>query len=149
LKLKYDEPLSNFAFNVNVRHYNQTTEQTTKPTTKQPTEQTTEPTTDRAADGAADRAAEQAAEQTTDQPPAAASGAWTPSQRNLWVGAGVTSRLHFDAHDNLHGVLHGRKVFLLFPPHTSRVEPAEHAEGGRAWRILLATSSSTFETLVS
>jgi hypothetical protein len=57
-----------------------------------------------------------------DQPPGEPqpTSTWTPSQRNLWVGAGVTSRLHFDAHDNLHGVLHGRKIFLLYPPNTVR-----------------------------
>lgn len=54
---------------------------------------------------------------------------WSPSQRNLWVGAGVTSRLHFDAHDNLHAVLHGGKVFHLYPPDSARVQPKRRVEG--------------------
>lgn len=45
------------------------------------------------------------------------------------VGGSVTSRIHFDAHDNLHAVLHGRKVFHLYPPDSSRVRPAPRIEG--------------------
>eukprot|EP01018_Ginkgo_biloba_P025785 Gb_02948 [translate_table: standard] len=37
-------------------------------------------------------------------------------QRNLWVGAMVTSRIHFDAMDNIHVCLSGKKLFHLYPP---------------------------------
>eukprot|EP00899_Mesostigma_viride_P018267 jgi/Mesvir1/26441/Mv16124-RA.4 len=37
-------------------------------------------------------------------------------QRNLWMGTSATSRIHFDALDNLHILLAGRKVFHLYPP---------------------------------
>lgn len=37
-------------------------------------------------------------------------------QRNLWVGAIVTSRIHFDALDNVHSCISGTKLFHLYPP---------------------------------
>lgn len=37
-------------------------------------------------------------------------------QRNLWVGAIVTSRIHFDALDNVHACISGTKLFHLYPP---------------------------------
>eukprot|EP00249_Psilotum_nudum_P019383 c27223_g1_i4 orf=197-1408(+) len=37
-------------------------------------------------------------------------------QRNLWMGALVTSRLHFDALDNVHVCLSGKKLFHLYSP---------------------------------
>ncbi|KAH9312319.1 hypothetical protein KI387_027354, partial [Taxus chinensis] len=37
-------------------------------------------------------------------------------QRNLWVGAIVTSRIHFDALDNVHVCISGKKIIHLYPP---------------------------------
>jgi hypothetical protein len=49
---------------------------------------------------------------------------------NIWIGTrGVTSRLHFDASDNLYTQLSGYKRFVLFPPevhHLLYVRPSLH-----------------------
>eukprot|EP00850_Spirogloea_muscicola_P013076 SM000087S23358 [mRNA] locus=s87:246084:248724:- [translate_table: standard] len=37
-------------------------------------------------------------------------------QQNLWVGSSVTSRIHFDALDNVHICISGSKVFHLYSP---------------------------------
>lgn len=50
-------------------------------------------------------------------------------QRNLWVGAAVTSRLHFDALDNIHTVWAGRKVANLYSPFDSCVVHASRQPG--------------------
>uniref|UniRef100_A0A7S0QY96 JmjC domain-containing protein n=1 Tax=Pyramimonas obovata TaxID=1411642 RepID=A0A7S0QY96_9CHLO len=44
-------------------------------------------------------------------------------QRNVWWGRSVTSRLHFDAMDNLYTMVHGVKTFHLYPPGAVRPEP--------------------------
>jgi hypothetical protein len=49
-------------------------------------------------------------------------------QRNVWWGANVTSRLHFDGLDNLYVVLGGRKTVHLYAPQT--VRPSPYTEGG-------------------
>ncbi|MCO5569584.1 hypothetical protein L7F22_023299 [Adiantum nelumboides] len=40
----------------------------------------------------------------------------TVKQRNVWMGSLVTSRIHFDALDNLHVCLSGGKIVHLYPP---------------------------------
>ncbi|KAI5066943.1 hypothetical protein GOP47_0017471 [Adiantum capillus-veneris] len=40
----------------------------------------------------------------------------TIKQRNVWMGSLVTSRIHFDALDNLHVCLSGKKIVHLYPP---------------------------------
>ena len=38
-------------------------------------------------------------------------------QQNLWLSGGGTGEpLHFDKYENIHGVVRGRREFLLFPP---------------------------------
>jgi hypothetical protein len=52
---------------------------------------------------------------------------WTPSQRNLWIGAGVTSCLHFDAHDNLHTVGRGCEHKLRMQSRETRLVSTPHS----------------------
>eukprot|EP01060_Flectonema_neradi_P015863 TRINITY_DN22500_c0_g1_i1.p1 TRINITY_DN22500_c0_g1~~TRINITY_DN22500_c0_g1_i1.p1 ORF type:complete len:484 (+),score=52.69 TRINITY_DN22500_c0_g1_i1:40-1491(+) len=39
------------------------------------------------------------------------------SQKNIWLGGNTTGKLHFDAFENLMGVVSGSKEFVIFHPH--------------------------------
>lgn len=63
-------------------------------------------------------------------------------QRNFWAGAAVTSRLHFDALDNVHCVWAGKKTVLLFSPFDACVAHVPRERGaGNNW----AAAQSVFQ----
>ena len=51
-------------------------------------------------------------------------------ETNLWAGRCLSSQLHFDGYDNIHTVVSGEKLFVLFSPwELERLYPTARAEG--------------------
>ncbi len=64
--------------------------------------------------------------------PSCSAEASRPVERetNLWAGCCLTSQLHFDGLDNIHSVVSGSKLFLLFSPwETERLYPTPRRDG--------------------